>query len=219
MQVAIKELKERPKADDLNDLKKAAYREGQIITELGDHRGLPFLFGICSTAKPVCLVMLFHGEGATNMTVHEATKQDPPLTISDWNTIFRLIVEALQHIHDRGFIHNDLKGNNVVLEGTIGNFNPVIIDFGNSIKAADAKPRQRRTVYNLSRDTDSYIAPEILNGNGKPSFSSDVYSFAKMIIFVCKRCGIHVPSIVEAAMSSKADLRPSLAQFPNMFFS
>lgn len=208
--VAVKELKDRDGKNTLEDLKKAVKKEAAVLLDLGEHKGLPFLFGICSEIKPVCLVLLFHGEGTNALTISKATKENPSLLPAEWNSIFSLTADALNYIHEKGYIHNDLKANNVVLEGPKESCNPVIIDFGSSLKEALSKPRQPSA--NYLRKLDSYIAPEILDGTGKPSFSSDIYSFAKMIEFVSKRCVLSVSSNVKAAIDIKnAKMRPSLA--------
>jgi serine/threonine protein kinase len=214
--VAVKELKDgKDSKKPLKQLQKAVHREAQVLSELGDHKGLPFLFGICSERKPVCLVLLFHGNGTSSLTIYKATKTDPQLTKAEWNCIFNLMVDTLNYIHTKGYIHNDLKANNVVLEGPRGSYNPVIIDFGNCVRAADAKPRFPMAKY--LRDIDSYIAPEILDGTGKPSPSSDIYSFAKMIDFVSKRCNLTLPSLVKSALASNSGMRPSLADLKKEF--
>ena len=53
-----------------------------------------------------------------------------------------LIGKAMLHVHSKGYLHNDLKANNVVLEKKDGRFNPVIIDFGKSLKVDS--PRAKR---------------------------------------------------------------------------
>jgi len=164
-----------------------------MITELGDHPGLPLLFGVCTKDKPVRLVLLFHGDKETNSsnTIYSATKRKPPLEIKAWRTIFWLTATALQHVHDCGIIHNDLKANNVVLEH---NYNPVIIDFGRSVRSCEAKPRSKSLPL-FQLDNESYIAPEVNDGTGKPTFNSDVFSLAKMVDFVSK--GVIVITVLQ----------------------
>lgn len=45
-------------------------------------------------------------------------------------------------MHDFGFLHNDIKANNLLLEIVDGDFNPVIIDFGKSLPMGSAKGPQ-----------------------------------------------------------------------------
>ncbi|EDO35602.1 predicted protein [Nematostella vectensis] len=138
--VAIKEVKDGDGKKDPASLQKALRREAEVILQLGDHKGLPYLFGICSKEKPALLVTLYHGD-ETNLTIYKATKPKPSIALADWGSIFAGVADALHFIHGRGFVHNDLKGNNVVLEGEAGNFNPMIIDFVSAVNASLAKCR------------------------------------------------------------------------------
>ena len=43
-------------------VKEEVVHEATIINKLGDHPGLPHLFGICSERRPFWIVMQFHGD-------------------------------------------------------------------------------------------------------------------------------------------------------------
>ena len=73
---------------------------------------------------------------------------------------------ALALIHEKGFLHNDLKSNNIVLDNRDGVYNPVIIDFGKSVPMSGARgpksfsaERQRKYATEFP-----HIAPEIVSG-------------------------------------------------------
>ena len=93
----------------------------------------------------------------------------------------------MEYIHSCGYVHNDLKGNNIVLEKREDEqLHPVIIDFGKSVlvekaKSPVAKPAHRRELYK-----DSYVAPELVDATGKPSIASYVYALAFLIKSVYK---------------------------------
>jgi len=53
--------------------------------------------------------------------------------------IIRKFASALVHVYDVGFLHNDIKANNALLDIVDGAFNPVIIDFGKSLPMGSAK--------------------------------------------------------------------------------
>lgn len=66
----------------------------------------------------------------------------PSEMISDratWLDIIRKFASTLIHVHDVGFLHNDIKANNVLLDIIDGAFTPVIIDFGPSLPMGSAK--------------------------------------------------------------------------------
>ena len=53
--------------------------------------------------------------------------------------LFVKICSALEHVHSKGFLHNDIKSNNVVLDQTgPEQYNPVLIDFGKSTRTSAA---------------------------------------------------------------------------------
>jgi len=73
----------------------------------------------------------------------------PPRTFDDALTIFIQSAKALRHMHERGFVHADMKPNNILV--TAG---PVakLIDLGQSCKIGTVKER--------IQGTPDYIAPE-----------------------------------------------------------
>jgi serine/threonine-protein kinase len=73
----------------------------------------------------------------------------PPTNLDDALTLFIQTAEALKHMHSRGYVHADMKPNNVLIErGPVAK----IIDLGQSCKAGTVKPR--------IQGTPDYIAPE-----------------------------------------------------------
>ena len=186
--VVIKEYKARDRTSDeyrsFELLKRQAIREARVIKQLGDHPGIPWLFGLCTVKMPVSIVLKFHGDGDgdESCTVYKAAKGKKITEKKKWNEILLETLDALEHIHKCGYAHNDLKSNNVVLEKREDEkLHPVIIDFGNSVllkkaKAPVPKPKHVRDSYK-----NSYIAPELVDGTGKPSIESDVYSLAFLI--------------------------------------
>ena len=85
------------------------------------------------------------------------------------------------HIHARGSLHNDLKANNVVIDGAENK--PVIIDFGKSCKIV--KARLRKPKVNIKKATKKFphIAPEIHCGE-KHSVASDVFLWLSCPAFI-----------------------------------
>ena len=155
MIVAIKEIKSC--GDGRNETekqRKAVLHEATIIASLGDHPGLPLLFGVQAKVAPFGIVFQFHGDNKRSLTLWRAAKK-VKLSNDEWMTIVGLIGDALQHIHTQGFIQNDLKANNVVLEKKGGHFNPVIVVFGKSIKIQAAE-RYKRTL-SSKQEREKYL--------------------------------------------------------------
>ena len=93
------------------------------------------LFGV-SLSKPLMMITQFHGIDGKCVTLKEASKSNIIKKSNDWVRIFKEIAEALQHVHDRGLLHNDVKSDNVIITDC---FRPVLIDFGKSRKIENAK--------------------------------------------------------------------------------
>ena len=143
-----------------------------MLHNLGDHENLPFLLGICTLKEPYSLVLQFHGSGQESLTLYKAIKEkffDKVGTVK----IFVDICKAVNYIHGKGYLHNDLKSNNVVLKRKKEGFHPMIIDFGKSKPIEKSEARKRYTAAD-------YIAPEVRNGRFETT-ASDVYSVGKML--------------------------------------
>jgi serine/threonine-protein kinase len=76
-------------------------------------------------------------------------EKHPPKTYEAAVEIFLQTAEAMKHMHDKGYVHADMKPNNIMLSPgpTVK-----IIDLGQSCKAGVVKPR--------IQGTPDYIAPE-----------------------------------------------------------
>lgn len=118
------------------------------------------------TRAPHYLVMEFlRGESLRRRLRREYT-----LDVATGLWITRQIAEALAALHRAGFIHGDVKPDNVRLTdpGTA-----VLIDLGFAHRPGEnASLRQRGYVLG----TASYLAPELCAGNADGDFRSDVYS-------------------------------------------
>ena len=114
------------------------------------HPSIPHLLGVQTEEKPYSLVMQFLGEGMNSVTVHKllALHQDMEkhlsLSINEWISILLDIAEALFHVHQKGFLHCDLKSNNVVVSGKKG----YLIDFGKACHIAKPTARKYTSFYN-----------------------------------------------------------------------
>ena len=139
------------------------------------HRCVPYLFGI-TTRKPSSLIMEFVGKDLKSLTVHKLLYDKKSMnvlgsmSVSDWFRICYDIADALNHLHQKGYLHCDIKTNNVLVSKSKTGY---LIDFG-KVKPILNPPAKK---YAKSYD---YIAPEVLNGN-PPTPASDIYSFGMII--------------------------------------
>lgn len=82
-------------------LKREVQHEAELISDLGDHKNLPLLFGICTTSLSYTMALQFHGMGQQSLTVLKAVKT---MKLSNQQSfdIFRGIAAGLSHIHSKG---------------------------------------------------------------------------------------------------------------------
>ena len=139
------------------------------------HPCLLLLIGI-SYIKPYLLVTQFHGGIDKAYTLGNAVKGELLQTDCDWLDVLNHITKALGFIHSKGWIHNDLKDNNIVLHLIDGQWKPLIVDFGKStrIKIAIIDCRHRKKTEKVY-----WIAPEVIEGRCPPSISSDLFSLGR----------------------------------------
>lgn len=161
--------------------------------------------------------MQFHGdrENYKSVTIHRALSSG---MISDrvaWLDIIRKFASALVHVHNIGFLHNDSKANNVLLDIVDGAFNPVIIDFGNSIPMGSAKGSKVMSQEKQKKYMEDFphIAPEIITGKSGQSCKSDIYSFGKVVKSIfCKANLGPVPQVITQTLEVDPKLHPNLQE-------
>ena len=156
-------------------------KEAQIMQAL-THTNIPSIIGVQLQRKPISLIIEFKGEQNTSVTISKllfskesnVTLQNVQalLTKKDWLIISHDLTGALSHIHSKGFLHCDLKSNNVLVSNKRG----YIIDFG---KATDSSfpPAKKYTI------CYPHIAPEVLAGSPCNKVS-DIFSLGKILFQV-----------------------------------
>ena len=209
--VAVKEFKAEKFGHD--KMKKEVRHEAKMISHLKDHRGVPLLFGIVTKNEPLSLITKFHGLKDKCVTLSNLIKKKK-LNNPTWLGILKDIIEALGRIHSSGILHNDLKSNNVVMEQRKQEWNPVIIDFGKARFCSDPKPVMSllTVTQDKYRKRYPYIAPEIVNGSGRQSCASDIYSLSKVVLAVLDLLPTVTSRslrVAKSALCEKPDERPS----------
>ncbi len=108
--------------------------------------------------------------------------------------IFHQVAEGLAYMHERGYVHADMKPNNVIIQ-TDGNVK--IIDFGQSCTNGTVKER--------IQGTPDYIAPEqVLRRHITPQ--TDVFNLGATMYWLLTRK--HVPTMIpkgKAGISLRTD--------------
>lgn len=181
IKVAVKEMRKRNNSlTEKERCRLEVLHEAKVLYALGDHPSSPLLLGICSVKEPYCLVLQFHGTEKENLTLEKAVNRKL-LKKSQVIQVFRDICSVLQYVHGKGYLHNDIKSNNVLLQPFgESEYQPVLIDFGKSKLIEQGERRSR------SKVSASYLAPEVVKGN-RETIASDVYSFGKMLQLAVSR--------------------------------
>lgn len=99
----------------------------------------------------------------------------PPKTFDEAMILFIQTAHALKHMHERGFVHADMKPNNIlVCPGPVAK----VIDLGQSCKDGTVKPR--------IQGTPDYIAPEQVHRRPITP-KTDIYNFGATMYWTLTR--------------------------------
>ncbi|GMF34850.1 unnamed protein product [Phytophthora fragariaefolia] len=204
--VAVKQLFQADKKDFI--------REVNVWFSL-NHPNVIKLFGACHVGTP-----FFLSEYAENGTLTKFARtqkwQDwvPGFAIFGrprnpvWAALYN-VAKGLHHLHQRGIIHGDLKGNNILVGA---DRKAKLTDFGLSVFARHCSSEPKAPVGAVR-----WKAPERLGDvDSGPSFESDIFSFGMCVIELVsgKYPWINIGSdsgVLEAVLQGKLPQRP--AQF------
>jgi len=112
----------------------------------------------------------------------QSLEDGPTLSLVDVLLVFRMVASGLDAMHQQGFLHCDIKPNNILM-GTSGSIK--IIDLGQSCRAGTTKPR--------IQGTPDYIAPEQVRR--KPlSSRTDIFNLGATMYWALT--GQNVPTLI-----------------------
>ena len=112
-------------------------------------------------------------------TLRDYMTQHQRLPLVDVVRVATDLLDALDHAHGHGFIHRDVKPENVVLspEGA------VLLDFGIA-RAVTASGKDRLTRSGIAVGTSTYMSPEQISALQEIDPRSDIYSLG-CVLFEC----------------------------------
>jgi serine/threonine protein kinase len=113
----------------------------------------------------------------------QSLEEQARLSLGDVLLVFRMVATALNALHQKGFVHCDIKPNNILFNkaGTIK-----IIDFGQSCKIGHIKKR--------IQGTPEYIAPEQVRREHL-SHRTDVFNLGATMYWALT--GRHIPTLIQ----------------------
>jgi serine/threonine protein kinase/tetratricopeptide (TPR) repeat protein len=146
---------------------------------LMDHPNIARVFdaGATEQGRPYFVMELVRGESLSEYC--DKHKLDVPQRLE----LFLPICHAIQHAHQKGVIHRDLKPTNILITIVDGRPVPKIIDFG--IAKALSTPLTDRTLHTVHGQlvgTPTYMSPEQAERTGLDvDTTSDVYSLGVVL--------------------------------------
>jgi hypothetical protein len=143
-----------------------------------DHPNIARVFdaGATDRGPPYFVMELVRGMKITDFC------DDNRLSVEERLDLFIQICHAIQHAHQKGIIHGDIKPSNVLVEQHDGIAVPKVIDFGIS-KATEARLTDKLfTTYAQLIGTPAYMSPEQAQMGGVDiDTRSDIYSLGVLL--------------------------------------
>ena len=212
--VVVREIKVRDSSKKESErAKQDVVYEASVLAHLGDHPRIPHLFGVCSLHVPFYLVLEELAVEGHSVTLSKAAATGMIADVNECAAILKQTCEVLMFMHQEGYLHNDLKGNNVVLDGA--NHKATRIDFGKSKQITKAKLMKPKVNIADAAKKYPHITPEFHQGE-RQSTASDVYSFGVLTLKVLKDGKFNNPALKSTAkrcLSSIPGKRPKLEEF------
>ncbi|XP_072178864.1 uncharacterized protein [Diadema setosum] len=165
--------------------------EVRIHSTLSGLPWFPAFYGSFKMADgQTALAMEFFGSEAEcrSYTVADCLNTEGPhLSRTDWFDVIIDVAEGLQAMHDRGYLYNDLKVDNVLVTKQEDIWRGKLIDFG--ISSDTSSPFEVPVDDELIEEYEStgecgHIAPECVLEGMPCSMSTDVYALGKLLMVI-----------------------------------
>lgn len=184
-----------------NEAKTLSRLQNKFIAQVYD-------FGVSASGEPFMAIELINGP-----TLRQMIEERGTMPLSEVTIMAIEICQALEHAHQKGVIHRDVKPGNVIFEiMDDGTLRPKVVDFGLA-KSIDRVTEITRTGRMVG--TPLYISPEQSFGE-EVTAQSDMYSLG-CVIYHCLtgRPPFRGETILDTIrMQREENAAPLLEQFP-----
>jgi eukaryotic-like serine/threonine-protein kinase len=141
-----------------------------------------------------------------------------PLTWPEAFAILEQTLRALKAAHDKGFVHRDLKPDNIFLRNVDGRVGVKLLDFGIAKLVGSESPKEKLTRTGSAIGTPHYMSPEQINGAKDVDHRTDLYALGvityEMFAGVTPFVGETLQAVITGHLFQEpprlADLPPSL---------
>ncbi|MFZ2278348.1 MAG: protein kinase [Prosthecobacter sp.] len=133
--------------------------------------------GMSPDGRPFFVMELLRGRPIT------AFCEEHHLTLRERITLFREVCSGVQHAHQKGVIHRDLKPTNILVTEVDGRPVPKIIDFGiaKALASGGIEAMTFATQANFVLGTPQYMSPEQIEDVGSVDTRSDIYALGTVL--------------------------------------
>jgi serine/threonine-protein kinase len=173
-------------------------QERQMLASM-NHPNIAKVFdaGQTETGRPYFVMEYVAGEPVTDHC------DRPRLSVSERLELFVTVCRAIQHAHQRGILHRDVKPSNLLVTTQDGRHVPMVIDFGLA-KVLRTEPASANL---LTREgqflgTPRYMSPEQIElSSDEIDVRADVYSLGVVLfeLLVASRPGVPSPTVARPA--------------------
>lgn len=159
-------------------------------------------FGV-DQGKPYLVMEFLEGEPLTSWL-----ERHHPAPLASLLSLLLPVGRALEHAHSRGFVHRDVKPDNIFLAKIAGEKEvvPKVLDFGIAKNTLD--PDVRLTATHASMGTPLYMAPEQAGGAKDVTPAADQYAFASIVYEALAGAPPHMAETYNALIIAKVTSDP-----------